>query len=60
MPLARPVRNTATKFAWQYCHSLFQTTQADPATFVGVTIVLDVVALLAALGPARRATKTDR
>jgi putative ABC transport system permease protein len=38
---------------------LFQTTATDPATFVVVPIVLALVAALAALIPALRATRTD-
>lgn len=38
---------------------LFQTTPTDPLVYAGVAIVFVVAALLAALGPARRATTID-
>jgi putative ABC transport system permease protein len=38
---------------------LFQTSTADPATFVGVALLFVVVALVAAYIPARRATRFD-
>jgi putative ABC transport system permease protein len=38
---------------------LFQTSAHDPGTFVAVSIVLSLVALLAAYVPARRATRVD-
>jgi ABC-type antimicrobial peptide transport system permease subunit len=38
---------------------LFRTTAYDPLVFIGVVIVLAVVALIAALLPARRATKVS-
>ena len=38
---------------------LFQTTTTDPATFVVVTLVLAVVAMVATYLPARRAARTD-
>ena len=38
---------------------LFQTTPNDPATFVGVSLLLAIVALAACLIPARRATRLD-
>ena len=38
---------------------LFQVTPTDPATFVGVTLLLLAVGLVAALLPARRAATVD-
>ena len=38
---------------------LFQTSAADPATFVVVPVVLGIVALMASYLPARRAARTD-
>jgi ABC-type lipoprotein release transport system permease subunit len=38
---------------------LFQVTPTDLVTFVGVPLILLLVALLACLIPARRATKVD-
>jgi putative ABC transport system permease protein len=38
---------------------LFQTSAADPATFVVVPVVLGIVALVASYLPARRAARTD-
>jgi len=38
---------------------LFGVTAHDPATFVGVTLLLAVIALIARLVPGRRATKVD-
>ena len=38
---------------------LFGVTPLDAATFIGVPIVLALVSVAAALGPARRAARTD-
>ena len=40
-------------------HVLFQIAPTDPATFVGVSVVLTIVAVLASYLPARRATRVD-
>ena len=39
--------------------SLVGVTPTDPATFVGITALLTVVAIAACLIPARRATRID-
>jgi len=40
-------------------HVLFQIAPTDPSTFVGVSVVLTIVAVLASYLPARRATRVD-
>jgi putative ABC transport system permease protein len=39
--------------------NLFQVTNTDPLSFVGVAVLLSVVAATACFIPARRATKVD-
>jgi putative ABC transport system permease protein len=38
---------------------LFEVKSSDPATYIGVALLLALVALVACLGPAQRATKVD-
>jgi putative ABC transport system permease protein len=50
----------AAALATRYLETLlFEVTPLDPATFIGVSIVLGATATLAALLPARRATRAD-
>jgi ABC-type lipoprotein release transport system permease subunit len=38
---------------------LFQTSARDPVTLIVIVLLLTIVAVLASMGPARRATRLD-
>jgi len=40
-------------------HQLYEVSAADPATYLGLAIVVIVIALTASWAPARRATRVD-